>query len=98
MLVLTRRIDESLMIGDNAEVVVLGVKGGQVRLGIKAPNDVAVHRKELYDKIKNGQEDCEENAPVVSLGGRRPTIVNKPASDDSLNRLVDGNRGNRGNR
>lgn len=51
MLVLTRRIGESLMIGDNVEVFVLGVNGGQVRVGVNAPKDVTVHRHEIYQRI-----------------------------------------------
>ncbi len=60
MLILTRRVGETLMIGDDVSVTVLGVKGNQVRLGINAPRDVAVHREEIYDRIN--QETAE---PVV---------------------------------
>ena len=52
MLILTRRISESLIIGDNATVTVLEVNGNQVRLGIKAPRDLEVHREEIYNKIQ----------------------------------------------
>ncbi len=51
MLVLTRKVNQSIVIGDGIEVVVLEVRGEQVRIGIKAPRDVAVHRKEIYDQI-----------------------------------------------
>ena len=51
MLVLTRKIHQSIVIGDEVEVVVLEVRGEQVRLGIRAPKDVAVHRKEIYEQI-----------------------------------------------
>lgn len=51
MLVLTRKVHQSIVIGDEVEVVVLEVRGEQVRLGIRAPKDVAVHRKEIYDQI-----------------------------------------------
>lgn len=53
MLILTRRIGEKLIIGDDIEVVVLGVKGNQVRLGVSAPDDVAVHREEVYERIQH---------------------------------------------
>jgi carbon storage regulator len=52
MLVLTRRIGENLIIGDNVTVCILGVNGNQVKVGIEAPKDVQVHRQEIYDKIK----------------------------------------------
>ncbi len=55
MLILTRRVGETLMIGDEVTVTVLGVKGNQVRIGVNAPRDVAVHREEIYERIKREQ-------------------------------------------
>lgn len=55
MLILTRRVGETLMIGDEVTVTVLGVKGNQVRIGVNAPRDVAVHREEIYERIKKEQ-------------------------------------------
>jgi carbon storage regulator len=56
MLILTRRIGETLMIGDDVTISVLSVKGNQVRVGINAPKEVTVHREEVYLRIKNKQE------------------------------------------
>ena len=53
MLILTRRISESIIVGDDVKITVLGVKGNQVRLGIDAPKDIAVHREEIYMRIQN---------------------------------------------
>jgi len=56
VLILTRRVGEALMIGDEVKVTVLGVKGNQVRIGVDAPRDVTVHREEIYDRIKKEKE------------------------------------------
>jgi carbon storage regulator len=55
MLILTRRVGETVMIGDDVTITVLGVKGNQVRVGINAPKSVAVHREEIYERIKREQ-------------------------------------------
>lgn len=57
MLILTRRVGETIMIGDSVTVTILGVKGNQVRVGVNAPKDVAVHREEIYERIKHEQEN-----------------------------------------
>ena len=62
MLILTRRVGESLMIGDEVNVTVLGIKGSQVRIGVDAPKEVAVHREEIYQKIQDEQEVSDRAA------------------------------------
>jgi carbon storage regulator len=59
MLILTRRVGETVMIGDDVTITVLGVKGNQVRVGINAPKHVAVHREEIYERIKREQQSEE---------------------------------------
>ena len=77
MLILTRRVGEKLVIGDNVTVTVLGVKGHQVRIGIDAPRDVSVNREEIYQRILkeknelNGDKWVKTPAPTLSISGKR---------------------------
>ncbi len=67
MLVLSRRLGETLIIGDDVKITVLGISGNQVRLGIAAPKDVSVHREEVYRRI----QDEMNQAPTNNLNGNR---------------------------
>ncbi|KPK57864.1 MAG: carbon storage regulator CsrA [Gammaproteobacteria bacterium] len=72
MLILTRRVGESVVIGDDVSVTILGVKGNQVRIGVTAPMDVSVHRQEIYERIK--KEEAGEPAPEQAPeSGEPPT-------------------------
>lgn len=66
MLILTRRVGETVMIGDEVTITVLGVKGNQVRIGINAPKHIAVHREEIYERIKREQHGGAEVPPAES--------------------------------
>ena len=74
MLILTRKLGETLMVGDEVTVSVLGIKGNQVRIGINAPKEVSVHREEIYERIKaEEQEQWEIRGSSLATGGRIKT-------------------------
>jgi carbon storage regulator len=71
MLILSRRIGETMRIGDDIEVVVLGVRGNQVRLGVKAPKDISVHRQEIYERIQKEKQAGGDG----ELAGRKRDVT-----------------------
>lgn len=80
MLILTRRVGETLMIGDEVSVTILGVKGNQVRIGIQAPKSVAVHREEIYKRIQREREVQAERTPPGPQQDPQPTQSEDEAS------------------
>jgi carbon storage regulator len=79
MLILTRRVGETVMIGNDVTVTVLGVKGNQVRVGVNAPRDVAVHREEIFERIKREEKDGSV-ATSSSLSSSSSTASARPAA------------------
>jgi len=71
MLILTRRVGETVVIGNDVTVTVLGVKGNQVRLGVNAPREVAVHREEIFERIKRERAEGDSHQPQVVNGARQ---------------------------
>ncbi len=83
LLILTRRIGETLMVGDNVTITVLSVKGNQVRIGVKAPPEVAVHREEIYKRIHEAETDNPSSKLDTSSETLENTIV-QPINDESV--------------
>ena len=71
MLILTRSIGESIQIGDDIQITILGAKGNQIRVGVSAPKEIPVHRQEVYERIKEGQQEAANTTPAKAQGDRR---------------------------
>ncbi len=71
MLILTRRVGETVVIGNDVDVTVLGVKGNQVRIGVKAPKEIAVHREEIYQRIcRESEQRAGSHIKMAEVGGK----------------------------
>ena len=86
MLALTRKKGESIMVGNDVEVIVLGIQGDQVKLGFVAPKNVTIHRKEIYEQIQNENKEASIGASsTISLSVLKNLSVNNIASDTIKN-------------
>ncbi len=85
MLILTRRVGETLMVGDDVTVTVLGVKGNQVRIGVNAPREIAVHREEIYDRIKAEQQGQEQQVQTEQQGQEQMEQTEQQGQEQSGN-------------
>jgi carbon storage regulator len=81
MLILTRRVGETLKVGNDVDVTVLGVKGNQIRIGIKAPKNVAVHREEIFDRIQREAELAQRSDRARGSASN----ADSPAEETSVN-------------
>ena len=91
MLILTRRVGETLMVGDDVTVTVLGVKGNQVRLGVNAPREVAVHREEIYERIK-AEKQAMSNRRLRLIDRRQSNAIPDVAFTDSSGTKIQDSR------
>ena len=92
MLILTRRVGETIVIGDDVIVTVLGIKGNQVRIGINAPKDVSVHREEIYQRIQQEKNTTPVVAAKVEEPAAAPAVSVKKKREPKAKVDVDGNK------
>ena len=81
MLVLARRTNQSIMIGDNIEIVIVDIKGDQIKIGIKAPKDVSVYRKEIYEEIQNENRNAAKTNIKPEELGKLQDILKKKKTE-----------------
>lgn len=104
MLILTRRVGETIVIGDDVIITVLGIKGNQVRIGINAPKDVSVHREEIYQRIQNEKKEApaaaasapvlkKDDAPVAAPVTTTTTTIRKKR-ESKIDKIDKDNKGN----